>query len=149
MIVLMVKHASSRAWGLNILIAAALLGFGGWYVLSSDEKTEKSSKEEVTLAFKALEVEPASEQPVSSEPIVKGRKITISLGLRKTGGYSFRANKVVSTKEKILVYATEIPPGEGCIVTQAATYPRTTIELKQDITKPIELKVAEGFGKPC
>ncbi|MCS1350175.1 protease complex subunit PrcB family protein [Mechercharimyces sp. CAU 1602] len=55
--------------------------------------------------------------------------LILGLGQRNTGGYQIEVTKVERKEDTVHVYAQEVTPPEGAMVTQAITYPTTVISL--------------------
>ncbi len=132
--------------GLLILIIIGLVSFVGWYVWDSSKDTVKLAASDKTpsakITGKAVEfttVKTDNEQHEKQGYIVNGNRLIIYLGSRGSGGYSYLVNKIIKSSNQLDIFAVETKPGSTCMVTQAFTYPQTTIELNQPITEEIVL----------
>ncbi len=66
--------------------------------------------------------------------------VTVASGEHSTGGYSIKVTKVSSNSKNVVIYVEETKPNPKDIVTQAFTYPTTTIEFDSNLDK---IKVVE------
>lgn len=62
------------------------------------------------------------------ESIKNKTTVTIAMGEQNTGGYSVEVSKIKINNDDVTIYVIEKTPGEDEVVTQAFTYPTTTIE---------------------
>ncbi|TCW37862.1 protease complex subunit PrcB family protein [Laceyella sacchari] len=77
--------------------------------------------------------------------VVSGDHIIVSIGERPTGGYDVRVNRIIKQGSRIIVNATEIPPKEGMMVTQAFSYPQAVVKLQENIgSAEVEVRLSKS-----
>lgn len=75
--------------------------------------------------------------------------VTVASGEHSTGGYSIKVTKVSSNSKNVVIYVEETKPNPKDIVTQAFTYPTTTIEFDSNLDKikVVEINTNYEYGK--
>lgn len=131
-----------------VIFFMVILGSVGWTVWKSHSKTtnkvapinrEKQSNDSSVVSFTTIEtsVYESNKQHDNAGYKVDGNRLTIYVGIRTTGGYGYKIDKITKSSDQLDVYATESRPGKHCVVTQSITYPQVTVELKQTIPEKI------------
>jgi hypothetical protein len=74
--------------------------------------------------------------------------ITISSGMKRTGGYRVEIDKVeYDTDSKVIhVYAKDVAPGLRAMVTQAFTHPKVTIKVPKGDSQSNQIHWVGGGG---
>jgi hypothetical protein len=73
--------------------------------------------------------------------------VAVFSGVKPTGGFSIEITRVVDAGGRVLVYVSEVSPGDGCFVTEALTYPHHIVKVQKS-DKPVEL-IVEGMVVSC
>ncbi|UFX83533.1 Kazal-type serine protease inhibitor domain-containing protein [Candidatus Absconditicoccus praedator] len=79
---------------------------------------------------------------------LEGVLVVSSMGQRSTGGYQINLENITKDNEgNINIELNHISPGDGCMVTQALTYPTKIIQIKEDITADqVDISVNEEIS---
>lgn len=93
-------------------------------------------------------VEETFEQREEAGAEFDGSVLTVYAGAKPTGGHGMEIDKIEETEDKLVVYVKEYEPGDGCIVTQAFTYPQATVRLGSQVDKPVDI-VTERIVRDC
>lgn len=77
-----------------------------------------------------------SEKPeVPTIDFEKNQVLLIALGVKNNGGYKLQIDKVVESKNSIVVNYFENKPGANCVTTQAIVFPYELIEIPKNSKK--------------
>lgn len=114
----------------------------GW-IINSDK--EWSNFWEILV--KGLGPDLSKKPPVITDFSIK-TLLVVSAGEKSTGGFLIEIVRIVAGDGKLIVFAKEIQPGEGCAVTQAFTTPMNFAVVSKT-SLPVEFQFQEIQDKPC
>jgi len=115
-----------------IAVSFCVLIVAGWVVLGRPSDTRGEEVKFTTTNAESGQYEAAVQS-------VEGSRITLYMGVRKSGGYTYRVDEVRKNGEMLNVYTTETAPGDSCAVTQALTYPAVTIDLGRPVSEDVRV----------
>lgn len=68
--------------------------------------------------------------------------ILVALGMKTSGGYSIKIDKIINSNGNYIIAVTELSPGSNCMTTEAITYPFQLVQVKKAIGK-ISFKITK------
>ncbi|MDR6225271.1 protease complex subunit PrcB family protein [Desmospora profundinema] len=74
--------------------------------------------------------------------------VIIALGERRTGGYYVEVEEVTRQGDEVHVYAREVGPKSGMMVTQALTYPLEVVSFESEREKPVTIHLQRSDSTP-